>query len=109
MLIRTIADIEALEAVPLDGRLFSRDVNDWIRRGLAQQPDKPALVNVPGADPQAEPEIITHRQLQARVTRAANLLRALKRDMQKKDGRVNHDKLRKDGYSERLLTKLEQA
>ena len=38
-----------------------------------------------------------------------NLLRGLKRDMQKKDGRVNHDKLRKDGYSERLLTKLEQA
>jgi hypothetical protein len=29
--------------------------------------------------------------------------------MQKKDGRVNHDKLRKDGYSERLLAKLEQA
>ena len=38
-----------------------------------------------------------------------NLLRGLKRDMQKKDGRVNYDKLRKDGYSERLLTKLEQA
>jgi hypothetical protein len=39
----------------------------------------------------------------------SNLLRGLKRDMQKKDGRVNHDKLRKDGYSERLLAKLEQA
>ncbi|HTX21533.1 MAG TPA: hypothetical protein VMD27_06730 [Candidatus Aquilonibacter sp.] len=38
-----------------------------------------------------------------------NLLRALKRDMQKKDGRVNYDKLRKDGYSERLLAKLEHA
>ena len=38
-----------------------------------------------------------------------NLLRALKRDMQEKDGRVDYDKLRKDGYSERLLTKLEQA
>ena len=38
-----------------------------------------------------------------------NLLRGLKRDMQKKDGRVNYDKLRKDGYSERLLAKLEQA
>jgi hypothetical protein len=38
-----------------------------------------------------------------------NLLRGLKRDMQKKDGRVNYDKLRKDGYSDRLLTKLEQA
>jgi hypothetical protein len=38
-----------------------------------------------------------------------NLLRALKRDMQKKDGRVDYEKLRKDGYSERLLGKLEQA
>jgi hypothetical protein len=38
-----------------------------------------------------------------------NLLRALKRDMQKKDGRVDYDKLRKDGYSDRLLAKLEQA
>ena len=38
-----------------------------------------------------------------------NLLRGLKRDMQKKDGRVNYNKLRKDGYSDRLLAKLEQA
>jgi hypothetical protein len=38
-----------------------------------------------------------------------NLLRGLKRDMQKKDGRVNYEKLRKDGYSDRLLTRLEQA
>jgi hypothetical protein len=38
-----------------------------------------------------------------------NLLRGLKRDIQKKDGRVNYDRLRKDGYSDRLLTKLEQA
>jgi len=38
-----------------------------------------------------------------------NLLRALKRDMQKKDRRVDYDKLRKDGYSARFLTRLEQA
>jgi hypothetical protein len=38
-----------------------------------------------------------------------NLLRALKQDMRKKDGRVNYEKLRKDGYSERLLAKLEKA
>ncbi len=38
-----------------------------------------------------------------------NLLRALKRDMLKKDGRVDREKLRKDGYSDRLLAKLEQA
>ena len=38
-----------------------------------------------------------------------NLLRALKRDMLKKDGHIDYDKLRKEGYSERLLVKLEQA
>jgi len=38
-----------------------------------------------------------------------NLLRALKRDMLKKDGRVDREKLRKDGYSDRLLDRLEQA
>jgi hypothetical protein len=38
-----------------------------------------------------------------------NLLRALKRDMEEKEGRVDYEKLRKDGYSERLLNKLQQA
>jgi hypothetical protein len=35
-----------------------------------------------------------------------NLLRALKRDMEEKEGRVDYDKLRKDGYSARILDKL---
>ncbi len=38
-----------------------------------------------------------------------NLLRALERDMLKKEGRIDYDKLRKDGYSERLLVKLANA
>jgi hypothetical protein len=38
-----------------------------------------------------------------------NLARALKRDMLKKNGRIDYDKLRKEGYSERLLAKLERA
>jgi len=38
-----------------------------------------------------------------------NLSRALKRDMLKKNGRIDYEKLRKEGYSERLLAKLEQA
>jgi hypothetical protein len=38
-----------------------------------------------------------------------NLARALKRDVLKKNGRVDFEKLRKEGYSERLLAKLEQA
>ncbi len=38
-----------------------------------------------------------------------NLLRALKQDMLKKEGRVDSDKLRKDGYSDRLITGLKRA
>lgn len=38
-----------------------------------------------------------------------NLLRALKGDMLKKEGRVERSKLRKDGYSDRLLDRLEQT
>jgi hypothetical protein len=37
-----------------------------------------------------------------------NLLRALKRDMLKKDGRMDRQKLNK-GYSKRLLRLLEEA
>lgn len=32
-----------------------------------------------------------------------------KRDLLKQEGRIDYDKLRKDGYSERLLAKLENA
>jgi hypothetical protein len=49
----------------------------------------------------AEAELLDHA--------TNNLLRGLKRDMRQKDGRVNYDKLRKDGYNDRLLTRLEQA
>ena len=31
--IRSLADIEALEREPLESRIFSWNVNDWIRRG----------------------------------------------------------------------------
>jgi hypothetical protein len=34
-----------------------------------------------------------------------NLARSLKREMLKKDGRIDYDKLRKEGYSERLLAR----
>jgi hypothetical protein len=38
-----------------------------------------------------------------------NLLRAVKQKILKKEGRVDYDKLRMEGYSNRLLTRLEQA
>jgi hypothetical protein len=38
-----------------------------------------------------------------------NLLRAVKQKMRKKQGRVDLAKLRKEGYSDRFLEKLERA
>jgi len=38
-----------------------------------------------------------------------NLLRAVKQKMLNKQGSVDYDKLRKDGYSDRFLAKLEEA
>lgn len=40
---------------------------------------------------------------------AGSLLRAVKGKMLKKQGRVDYAKLRKDGYSDRFLAKLEEA
>ena len=37
------------------------------------------------------------------------LLRAIKQKMRKKQGRMDYAKLRKDGYSERFLARLEDA
>jgi len=38
-----------------------------------------------------------------------NLLRAVKQKMVKKQGHVDLEKLRKDGYSDRFLDKLDKA
>lgn len=38
-----------------------------------------------------------------------NLQRTLKRDILKKEGRVDREKLRKNGYSDRLLDRLGRA
>ena len=37
---------------------------------------------------------------------ADNLMRALKRDMLKKDGRIDFEKLRKEGYNKRVFEAL---
>ena len=49
----------------------------------------------------------TEAELLDRAT--TQLLRAVKARMLKKQGCVDFEKLRKDGYSERLLAKLEEA
>ena len=51
--------------------------------------------------PKSEAELLDHA--------TNNLLRAVKQKIIKKEGRVDYDKLRKEGYSDRFLAKVEAA
>src|SRR4051794_7410989 len=75
--LRNLADIEALERVPLESRIFSWNLNDWIRRGMALDPEKVAIHYVADGNPLGEVTSIRYRDLQARVTQAANLFHSL--------------------------------
>ena len=82
--IRTIRDIEALERIPLEQRVWSWDLNDWIRRGWSINPDKVAINYVENGDPAAAPVEITYRELAKRSIQASNLFYSL--GVQKVDG-----------------------
>ena len=60
MPLRTLQDVEALERVPLDERIFSWNLNDWIARGCARDPDKIAIRYVADGDPDREPVAISY-------------------------------------------------
>jgi fatty-acyl-CoA synthase len=75
--IRSIADIEALEHVPLNQRFKSWDVNDWLNSGLSRFPDKRALTYFPHGDCFSKPSHVDYAELRRRVLRTANLLASL--------------------------------
>ena len=75
--IRNLRDIEELERVPLAEHVWSWDLNDWIRRGCAFDPDKIALHYVEGADPDGQCVSVSYRELQHRSNQAANLFHSL--------------------------------
>jgi fatty-acyl-CoA synthase len=77
-IIRTLADIEAIEAVPLAERLDGID-NSYaaLGRAASRYPDTTALVFLPDAHPTEGAVEISYRELFAGVTRAANLFHAL--------------------------------
>ncbi|MCC6474501.1 MAG: acyl-CoA synthetase [Burkholderiales bacterium] len=75
--VRTIRDIEAIERVPLEERVWSWNLNDWIARGWSLAPDKFALQYVEDGDPRREPVSISYRELAKRSTQAANLFHFL--------------------------------
>jgi fatty-acyl-CoA synthase len=72
-----IADIEALERVPLEERNDVWTVPDLVARGAALDPDKPAFEYLENGSLEDQPQAISYRQLLERARQAANLFRAL--------------------------------
>ena len=75
--IRGIADIEALERVPLEERNDVWTVYDLLARGAAIDPDKAAFEYLANGSLDDTPETITYRQLLERTRKAANLFHSL--------------------------------
>jgi fatty-acyl-CoA synthase len=75
--LRNIQDIEELERVPLEQRLLSWDVNDWIRHGCDLAPQKVAIRYVEDGNPESSAVTVTYRELKQRATAAANLFHSL--------------------------------
>ena len=76
--IRTLADIEAIEAVPIERRIEGLDSTyDAIARTAQRSPDAVALAFVPNGDSEAAAQEVTYRQLLHKVTQAANAFHAL--------------------------------
>jgi fatty-acyl-CoA synthase len=71
------ADVKALEGVPYLKRIAAASVFDAIKLGAVHNADASAIQFLPNASPEDTPIVITHGQLVARVTQAANMFHAL--------------------------------
>src|SRR5262245_29159300 len=75
--LRTLRDVEELERVPLEERIFSWNLNDWIARGCTRDPGKIAIRYMADGDLDNAAVAISYRELQARGIQAANLFHSL--------------------------------
>jgi acyl-CoA synthetase (AMP-forming)/AMP-acid ligase II/enoyl-CoA hydratase/carnithine racemase len=75
--VRTIGDIEAIEALPYDQRVSARNLHDLLLATARNCGERPALTVLNAPDPDAIGVTLTHRQLLEEVTRAANLFHRL--------------------------------
>lgn len=76
--IRTVADIAAIQAVPLEQRLQGLHSSyDVLRRAGERFAEATALVFLPDGDPDQPAQEISYRELLGKVTQAANLFHSL--------------------------------
>jgi hypothetical protein len=59
--IRDLRDVEAIEQTPIEQRIFSWNLNDWIDRGLSRDPDKIALTFLADGDPEGPTVSLSYR------------------------------------------------
>ena len=69
-----MAEVEAIEAVPLDERVTGDSTYEVIRRGAERHPDRVAIHFFPTGDRYESPLSVTHRELLGRIHQTANLL-----------------------------------
>ena len=75
---QSMSDVRAFEAqAPFAERVAAASTYEALQLGAALNPGAPAIHFLPNASPQEPPQTLTHAQLMARVTQAANLFHTL--------------------------------
>ncbi len=72
--IRTLADVEAIEAVPLEARIHTWDASAWLWEGLQREEHRTAISYIENGDADAEAVVVKFAQLRRRAVQMANLL-----------------------------------
>jgi fatty-acyl-CoA synthase len=70
-------EVAAFESIPYTDRIRAQSTYEALCLGAAADPDAVALTFLSKADPDAPSLAISHRQMRARITQAANLFHAL--------------------------------
>ncbi|HET7528486.1 MAG TPA: acyl-CoA synthetase [Burkholderiaceae bacterium] len=74
----SMADVHAFEAIAAyEERVAAQSTYEALQLGAALNPDAPAIHFLPSASPDELPQTLTHAQLVARVTQAANVFHRL--------------------------------
>ena len=76
-IVRTIADVEALERSPYDELVPARNLYQLFEATAHLHPERPALTVMPAGDPEGTAVTLSHKGLLDEITRAANLFRSL--------------------------------
>lgn len=75
--LRTEAEVTAFESTPYARRIAAQSTYEALHLGAAANPDAAAIQFLSKADPAETPLTISHSQLFARITQAANLFHSL--------------------------------